>query len=106
MEEISDRTKGLLENKKICKVGFAPINSRLLSLKRFNEVLQVLTGHCNLHKQRKTIEHDVSSTSPKCNLEEETPNRHVGECNHYQDLRKKVFGIGTEITTIKSVVKN
>ena len=36
--------------------------------------------------------HDVSSTCPKCNLEEETPNHHVGECTYYQALRKKVFG--------------
>ena len=47
--------------------------------------------------------HDVSSTCPKCNLEEETLNHHVGECTYYQALRKKVFG--KEKTTIKSVVE-
>ena len=47
--------------------------------------------------------HDVSSTCPKCNLEEETPNHHVGERIYYQALRKKVFG--KEKNTIKSVVK-
>ena len=69
------------------------LTQRLLSLKRLrlNEVLQVLTGHCNLHKHRKTIGYNVSLTCPKCNLEEETPNHHAGEYNYYQDLRKKVF---------------
>ena len=46
--------------------------------------------------------HDVSSTCPKCNLEEETPNHHVGKCTYYQAPRKKVFNKGK--TTIKSVV--
>ena len=77
-------------------VGWASpqLTQRLLRLKRprINEVLQVLTGHCNLQKHRCTVGHDVSSTCPKCNLEEETPNHHVGECTYYQALRKKVFG--------------
>ena len=68
-------------------VEWAPpfLTHRLLSLKRprLNEVLQVLTGHCNLLKHRKTSGHDVSSTCPKCNPEEETPNHHVGECSYY-----------------------
>ena len=50
------------------------------------------------------MEHDVSSTCPKCNLEEETPNHHVGECTYYQALRKKVFG-KEKNTIIKSVVE-
>ena len=56
------------------------LTQRLLRLKRprINEVLQDLTGHCNLQKHRCTMGHDVSSTCPKCNLEEETPNHHVG----------------------------
>ena len=44
-------------------VGWASpqLNRRLLRLKRprINEVLQVLTGHCNLQKHRCTIGHDV-----------------------------------------------
>ena len=50
------------------------------------------------------MEYDVSSTCPKCNLEEETPNHHVGDSTYYQALRKKVFG--QEKTTTKSVVEN
>ena len=105
MENILDRTKGLLENKKKCRMGFAQLTQRLLRLKRprINKVLQVLTGHCNLQKHRSTMGHDVSSTRPKCNLEEEIPNHHVGECTYYQSLRKKVFG--KEKNLIKSVVE-
>ena len=47
--------------------------------------------------------HDISSTCPKCNLDEETLNDHVGECIYYQALRKKVFG--EEKNTIKSAVE-
>ena len=101
MENISNRTKGQLENKK--NVGWASpqLTQRLLRLKRprINKVLQVLTDHCNLQKHRSTMGHDVSSTCPKCNLEEETPNHHVGECTYYQALRKKIFG--KENNTIK-----
>ena len=88
-------------------VGWASpqLTQRLLRLKRptINEVLQVLTGHCNLQKHRCTMGHDVSSTCPKCNRKEETPNHHVGECTYYQALRKKDFS--NEKTTLKSVVK-
>ena len=87
--------KSLIERKdcwrtKECVEWASPqLTQRLLSLKRprLNELLQVLTGHCNLRKHRKTIGYDVSLTCPKCNMEEETPNHHVGECNYYQDLR-------------------
>ena len=88
-------------------VGWASpqLTQRLLRFKRprINKVLQVLTGHCNLQKHRCTVGHDASSTSPKCNLKEETPNHHVGECTYYQSLRKQVFG--KEKNTIKSVVE-
>ena len=88
-------------------VGWASpqLTQRLLRLKRsrINEVLQVLTGQCNLRRHRCTMGHDISSTCPKCNVEEETPNHHVRECTNYQALRKKV--LGKEKTTIKSVVK-
>ena len=105
MENILYRTKGLLENKRKCRMGFAPVSSTTFRLKRprINEVLQVLTGHCNLQKHRCTTAHDVSSTCPKCNLEEENPNHHVGECTYYQALRKRVFG--EEKTTIMSVIE-
>ena len=81
------------------------LTRRLLSLNRsrLNEVLQVLTGHCNLQKHRKTTGRDESPTCPKCNLEEETPNHHIGACTYYQTLRRKVFG--KEKNTIKSVVQ-
>ena len=47
-------------------VGWAlpQLTQELLRFKRFriNEVLQVLTGHCNLQKHRCTMEHDVLLT--------------------------------------------
>ena len=97
--------KDCLRTKEYVEWASSQLTQRLLSLKRprLNEVLQVLTGHCNLDKHRKTIGHDVSSTCPKCNLEEETPNHHVGESTYYQALQKNVYG--KEITTIKAMVK-
>ena len=96
--------KDCLRTKENVEWASLQLTQRLLRLKRprLNEMLQVLTGHCNLQKHRSTMGHDVSSTCPKCNLKEETPNHHVGECTYYQALRMKVFG--KEKTTIKSVV--
>ena len=96
--------KESLKTEKNVEWASPQLTQRLLRLKRprLNEMLQVLTGHCNLQKHRSTMRHDVLSTCPKCNLEEETPNHHVGECTYYQALRKKVFG--KEKTTIKSVI--
>ena len=62
---------------------------RLLNLKRpqLNRVVQVLTGHCNLQRRKKTTGRAESSLCPKCNLEDETPNHQVGNCKLYQDIR-------------------
>ena len=51
----------------------------LLNLKRpqLNRVVQVLTGHCNLQRHKKTTGRAESSLCPKCKLEDETPNHHV-----------------------------
>ena len=53
---------------------------RLLNLKRphLNRVVQVLTGHCNLQRHKKTTGRAESSLCPKCSLEDETQN-HVGQ---------------------------
>ena len=47
---------------------------RLLNLKRhqLNRVMQVLTGHFNLQRQRKTTDRAESSLCPKRSLEDET----------------------------------
>ena len=97
--------KDCLSTKENVEWASPQLTRRLLSLNRsrLNEVLQVLTGHCNLQKHRKTTGRDESPTCPKCNLEEETPNHHIGACTYYQALRRKVFG--KEKTTIKSVVQ-
>ena len=53
---------------------------RLLNLKRpqLKRAVQVLTGHCNLQRQKKTARRAESSLCPKCCLEDEAPNHHVG----------------------------
>ena len=50
---------------------------RLLNLKspQLNRLLQVLTGHCNLQRHKKTPGCAEFSLSPKCSLEDETPNQ-------------------------------
>ena len=97
--------KDCLRTKENVEWASPQLTQRLLRLKRprVNEVLQVFTGYCNLQKHRCTMGYDVSLTCPKCNLEEETTNHHVGECTYYQALRKKVFS--KEKTTIKSVIE-
>ena len=66
---------------------------RLLNLKRpqLNRVVQVLTGHCNLQRSKKTTGRAESSLCPKCSLENETPNHHGSNCKLYQDIRVKQY---------------
>ena len=67
----------------------------LLNLKRplLNRVVQVLAGHCNLQRHKKTTGRAESFLCPKCSLEGETPIHYVGNCKLYQDIRVKYFGI-------------
>ena len=55
---------------------------RLLNLTRpqLNRVVQILTGHCNLQRHKKTTGRAESSLCPKRSLKDETPNHHVGNC--------------------------
>ena len=78
---------------------------RLLNLKRpqLNRVVQVLTRHCNLQRHKKTAGRAESSLCPKCSLENEIPNHHVGNCKLYQDIRVKYLEIFK--TTVYNVVK-
>ena len=77
---------------------------RLLNLKRpqLNRVVQVLTGHCNLQRHKKTTGRAESSLCPKCSLEDETPNHHVGNCKLYLDICVENFEITK--TTVHDVV--
>ena len=108
----TDRWKSTWNKRKDClrmkeSVGLA--SSRLtihlfnLTRPQLNREVQVLTGHCNLQRYKKTIGRAESSLCPKCSLEDETLNHHVGICKLYQDIRVKYFGI-TE-TTAHDVVK-
>ena len=60
---------------------------RLHNLKRaqINRVVQVLTGHCNLQRHKKTTDRAEFSSRLKCSLENETPNHHV-LCRQLQAL--------------------
>ena len=117
----TDRWKSIWNKRKDClrmkeSVGWTSsrLTIRLLNLKRphLNKVVQVLTGHCNLQRHKKTTGRadssfflffiSDSSLRPKCCLEDETPNHHVGNCKLYQDIRVKYFGIAK--TTVHNVV--
>ena len=80
------------------------LTMHLLNLERpqLNRVVQVLNGHCNLQRHKKTTSRAESFLCPKCSLKDETPNHHVGNCKFYQDIRVKYFG--TTKTTIHKVV--
>ena len=109
----TDRWKSMWNKRKDClrmkeSVGWTSsrLTMRLLHLKRpqLNRVVQVLTGHwhCNLQRHKKTTGRPESSLCPKCSLEDETPNHHVGNCKLYQTIRVKYFAITK--TTVHNVV--
>ena len=107
----TDRSKSMWNQRKDClrmkeSVGWTSyrLTIRLLNLKRpqLNRVEQVLTRHCNLQRRKQTRGSAEFSLSPKCSLENETPNHHVGNCKLYQEIRVKYFGITK--TTVHNVV--
>ena len=107
----TDRWKSMSNEQKDClrmkeSVGWSSsrLTIRLLNLKRpqLNRVEQVLTRHCNLQRRKKTRGRAEFSFCPKCSLENETPNHHVGNCKLYQEIRVKYFGITK--TTVHNVV--
>ena len=107
----TERWRTLWRNKKDClrtkeNVGWTKprLSQRLIRLKRphLNQVLQVLTGHCNLQRHKRTTHRSESSLCPKCGLDDETPDHHVGTCAYYEDIRNKYFG--NKKATIKEMV--
>ena len=91
----TERWKSMWNKRKDCLRMKESVTIHLLHLKRpqLNRVVQVLTGHCNLQRHKKTTGRAESSLCPKCSLEDETPNHHVGNCKLYHDSRVKYFGI-------------
>ena len=77
MEGILDRTKGLFENKRKCRVGIAMLHSTTFVSLEFCKSLQ---------KHKNTIGCEVSTACPHYNLEEETPDHNVEECVFYLKL--------------------
>ena len=66
--------------------------------------MQILTGHCNLQRHKKTAGRAESSESSKSTQEDETPNHHLGDFKFYQDICVKYFGI-TKTTAHNVVTK-
>ena len=99
-----NKRKDCLRTKESVGWTFSRPIIRLLNLKKpqLNRVVQVFTGHCNLQRQKKTTGHAEYSLCPKCSLEDETPNHHVGNCKLYQDIGVEYFGITK--TTVHNVV--
>ena len=99
-----NKHKEFLEMKESVSWTSSRLAIRLLNLKRLqlNRVLQVLTCHYNLQPYKKTTGRAESSLCPKCSLEDETPNHHLGNCKYYQDIRVNCFG--TNKTTVHDVV--
>ena len=99
-----NKRKDCLRMKESVGWTFLRLTIRLLNLKRpqLNWAVKVLTGHCNLQRHKKTTGQAESSLCPKCSLEDETPNHHVGNRKLYQDIRIKCFGIAK--TTVHDVV--
>ena len=97
--------KDCLRTKEHVGWATAQLCKRILNLNRYqlNQVMQILTGHCNLQRHKKTTNKSTCSICPKCNLEEETPDHFVGRCSKYQDVRNKY--LGSVETTIKKVVE-
>ena len=97
----TDRWKSIMNGRKNCLsmkeyVGWASsrITIRLLKLKspQLSRGVQVLTGHCNLQRHKKTKRRAESCLCPKCSLEDETPNHHIRNSKLYQDICAKYFG--------------
>ena len=67
----------------------------LLSLNRkaIRLILQVITGHASLRRHKALADEvDTDPMCPLCGRKEETPQHFVGECRHWSDIRKQVFG--------------
>ena len=76
--------------------------SSRLTIRLFNLKRPQFTGHCYLQRRKKTTDRAEFSVCPKCSLEDEAPNHHVGKCKLYQDIRVKYFGITK--TTVHDVI--
>ncbi len=67
-------------------------------------ITQMLTGHCSLQRHRYISKLARDETCPKCLMEDETPNHHVGECAFYEVERVQTLGVRR--TSIRDVLKD
>ena len=64
-----------------------------LDRKAIRLILQVITGHASLRRHKALADGvDTDPMCPLCGRKEETPQHFVGECRHWTDIRKQVFG--------------
>ena len=90
-----NKRKDCLRKKESAGWTSSSLTIRLLNLKRpqLNRVVQVLTGHGNLQRHKKTTGRTECSLCSKCSLEDETPNHHVSNSKLYQDICVNYFEI-------------
>jgi len=87
-------------------VGWAPawLKQRLLKMNRKGArwITQMITGHCSLSVHRYRAKMVADETCPKCLMEPETPDHHVGKCIYYEKERRET--LGTPRTSLKAVL--
>src|SRR5262249_42583850 len=63
-----------------------------LSRKELKQIVQVVTGHCNLNYHLKRIKLSDTPTCQKCYEEDETAEHFLCECPTYSSVRERVLG--------------
>jgi len=89
-------------------VGWAPawLKHRLLKMNRKGArwITQMITGHCSLAVHRARANKVASDTCPKCLMEAETPDHHVGKCLYFEQERRETLGLPR--TSLKAVLES
>ena len=88
-----NKHKACLRIKESVGWTFSQLIIHLLNLKgpQLNRVVQVLAGHCNLQKHKKTTGRAEFSLRPKCSQEDETPNHNVtSKCKLYKQNHSNI----------------
>jgi ribonuclease HI len=87
-------------------IGWAPawLKQRLLKMNRKGArwITQMITGHCSLAVHRFRAKKVADDTCPKCLMEPETPDHHVGKCIYFEQERRETLGVNS--TSLKAVL--
>jgi ribonuclease HI len=88
-------------------IGWAPawLKQRLLKLNRKGArwITQMITGHCSLAVHRHRAAKVADDTCPKCLMEAETPDHHVGKCIYFEKERRETLGVPS--TSLRAVLE-